>query len=206
MKTELLTEIRGDRQFVSTLHNYGDVVTAHCERLGIDKVGIVFYPADFATEGSGSNTPPAMSVGLHTITYHDTGLESKPLPALSINLARSEHWSREALEAVVAHEFGHLVSGDCDHWTRKGRIKQWLYRASSSVAWIVGYSFHWRKEYRADLYAAELVGPEAMEALLDEVIVFDVRSSLSHPSVAKRRRNVERFFARRQAALRPLGA
>lgn len=203
MDVEIFTEIRSDRQRLTLRHDYLQLVKEQCERLRVAQAAIVFYPSDFNNKFVGDRVPPSMRVGLSPI-HSDGQLIANPMPAFSVNVEATERYSEKALRACIVHEIGHLVHGDCDRWTYRGRFTQWLTKKIADVTWrCFHWSPYWRREFRADAYAADLLGVEGMEAFLTEVIFVDVKDSYSHPSAAKRRQRIEQHFAKLQRALSP---
>ncbi len=133
-------------------------------------------------------------------------------------VAIGEHWlsaSEQALEGVLAHELGHLFTGE-QRWNEVLRRLEtaglWSAAATAilahvflpgvpaliAAAWIVARLAHLayrrRAELRADAFAAKLAGPDAARAFLEEALVQEPPSSefahlfTEHPSTAARLR------------------
>jgi len=116
-------------------------------------------------------------------------------------VAVGERWlsaPQAALEGLLAHELGHLATGEQrwrNVWARLEKASRWsalaalasvpaagwLWAAAAGGAWLacslLGFAYLRRAELRADRFSAALAGPASARAFLDELERFAPRST-----------------------------
>jgi Zn-dependent protease with chaperone function len=179
------------------------------ERLGLS-------PQDTPTLGLWSDEPGQVWRGWNGWSG-GTGLNARAVVALDENWLSAEE--RE-LEALLAHELGHLATGElrwrnvlsrlrrAAGWTLLGALAAaptlgglglWL-AAAAAVAWVVsglvGLAWLRQTELRADRFAAKLVGEEAVRSFLARLGSSAPSGSRlatlfsDHPSIDERQRRL----------------